>query len=74
LGAQSGKRGYYFSYPVTYVVEVIGVIVVKTNLSSIEKEWTGKEQLFLVTDENNVVFIASEKVEFSIAYQRYQKR
>ena len=61
LGFASGKRGYYFSYPVVYAAEVIGVIVVKMDLSSIEKDWTGKEQLFLVTDANNIVFISSEK-------------
>lgn len=61
LGSTSGKRGYYFSYPVSYAAEVIGVIVVKMDLSLIEKDWTGKEQRFLVTDENNVVFISSEK-------------
>lgn len=61
LGSTSGKRGYYFSFPVVYAAEVIGVIVVKMDLSSIEKDWTGKEQLFLVTDDNNVVFISSEK-------------
>lgn len=61
LGSTSGKRGYYFSYPVIYAAEVIGVIVVKMDLSSIEKDWTGKEQLFLVTDDNNIVFISSRK-------------
>ncbi|GLS89912.1 ATPase [Psychromonas marina] len=61
LGSTSGKRGYYFSYPVIYAAEVIGVIVVKMDMSSIEKDWLGKEQLFLVTDSNDVVFISSEK-------------
>lgn len=61
LGSTSGKRGYYFSYPVIYAAEVIGVIVVKMDMSSIEKDWMGKEQLFLVTDSNDVVFISSEK-------------
>ena len=59
LGSTSGKRGYYFSYPVSYAADVIGVIVVKMDLSLIEKDWSGKEQLFLVTDNNNVVFISS---------------
>jgi len=61
LGSTSGKRGYYFSYPVSYAAEIIGVIVVKMDLSLIEKDWSGKEQLFLVTDNNNVVFISSEE-------------
>lgn len=61
LGSTSGKRGYYFSYPVRYAAEIIGVIVVKMDLSLIEKDWAGKEQLFLVTDNNNIVFISSEE-------------
>ena len=60
LGSTSGKRGYYFSYPVNYAAETIGVVVIKMNLSLIEKDWAGKEQSFLVTDLNNVVFISSE--------------
>jgi len=60
LGSTSGKRGYYFSYPVNYAAETIGVVVVKMNLALIEKDWAGKEQSFLVTDLNNVVFISSE--------------
>ena len=61
LGSMSGKRGYYFSYPVIHTQAVIGVIVVKIDLSSIEKDWEGKEQLFLVTDHNDIVFISTEK-------------
>lgn len=61
LGSTSGKRGYYFSYPVIHAATVIGVVVVKMDLSSIEKDWTGKKQQFLVTDNNNIVFISSQK-------------
>ena len=60
LGSTSGRRGYYFSYPVMYAAEVIGVVVVKMDLSLIEKDWIGKEQHFLVSDMNNIVFISSE--------------
>ncbi|MEL0615100.1 hypothetical protein, partial [Marinomonas arenicola] len=55
------RRGYYFSYPVMYAAEVIGVVVVKMDLSLIEKDWIGKEQHFLVSDMNNIVFISSEE-------------
>ena len=60
LGSTSGRRGYYFSYPVKYAAEVIGVVVVKMDLSLIEKDWIGKEQHFLVSDMNDIVFISSE--------------
>ena len=39
LGSTSGKRGYYYSYPVSYAAEIIGVIVVKMDLSLIEASW-----------------------------------
>jgi len=61
LGSTSGKRGYYFSFPVQYAAEIIGVIVVKMDLSLIEKDWIGKEQIFLVSDSDDVVFISSQK-------------
>jgi len=61
LGSTSGQRGYYFSSPVRYAAEVIGVVVVKMVLHSIEKDWIGKQQAFLVTDNDNIVFISSKK-------------
>lgn len=60
LGSTSGQRGYYFSYPVKYAAEVLGVVVIKMDLSSIEKDWSDKEQNFLVTDKNHIVFISSK--------------
>ncbi|HEY7864652.1 MAG TPA: cache domain-containing protein, partial [Psychromonas sp.] len=49
LGSTSGQRGYYFSYPVKYAAEILGVVVIKMDLSSIEKDWSGKAQHFMVT-------------------------
>jgi len=60
LGSTSGQRGYYFSYPVKYAAEILGVVVIKMDLSSIEKDWSGKEQHFMVTDKNHIIFISSE--------------
>jgi two-component system C4-dicarboxylate transport sensor histidine kinase DctB len=60
LGSTSAQRGYYFAYPVKYAAEILGVVAIKMDLSSIEKDWSGKEQHFLVTDKNNIVFISSE--------------
>ncbi len=61
LGSTSSKRGYYYSFPVKYAGEVIGVVVVKMDVSSIEKDWIGKPQHFLVTDPNGVVFISTQE-------------
>lgn len=61
LGTTSGQRGYYFSSPVEQQGKVIGVIVVKMDLSQIEKEWTGKKSHFMVTDDDDIIFISNKK-------------
>ncbi len=60
LGTTSGSRGYYYSHPVTYAAENIGVIVVKMDLSSIEDNWQSTDSSMVATDQYNVVFMASE--------------
>lgn len=59
LGSTSGARGYYYSYPVIYAAEVIGVIVIKMDLSSIEENWSNKNSFFVATDLHNVIFMSS---------------
>ncbi len=59
LGSTSGQRGYYYSFPVIYAAENIGVIVVKMDLSAIEGNWKGKQSTFVATDKYNIVFMSS---------------
>ena len=59
LGTTSMQRGYYFAYPIRHAAEVIGVIVLKMDLAGIEKRWSGKDEQFLVTDTDGVVFITT---------------
>ncbi|EHK9184170.1 ATP-binding protein [Vibrio vulnificus] len=60
LGSTSGQRGYYYSYPVTYAGSIIGVVVVKMELLSIEDNWREKRSVFVADDENQIVFMSSE--------------
>ena len=60
LGSTSGLRGYYYSYPITIAAEVIGVAVVKMDLSLIEDNWRGKRDFVLLTDKDNVVFMTNK--------------
>lgn len=60
LGTTSGKRGYYFSYPIIYAAEVKGVLVVKMNLSNVEKHWAQREIKFIVSDKDEIVFITTQ--------------
>ncbi|GAK87645.1 signal transduction histidine kinase [Vibrio ponticus] len=60
LGSTSGQRGYYYGFPVVYAAEIIGVIVIKMDLSAIEGNWQSERNLFVATDENQIVFMASD--------------
>lgn len=60
LGSTSGERGYYYAYPVVYAAEILGVVVVKMDLSSIEENWQSQSSYFVATDENQVVFMSSQ--------------
>lgn len=58
LGTASGKRGYYFSYPVRSGAEAIGVMVVKVGVEEIEaKLEAGTDELF-VTGPEGVILMA----------------
>lgn len=61
LGSTSGQRGYYYSYPVVYAAEIIGVIVIKMDLSAIEDNWQSERNFFVATDENNIIFMSSNQ-------------
>lgn len=59
LGTTSGKRGYYFAYPVLYKREILGAVVIKVDLSNLEQQWRGRQEEVLVTDPEGVVFITT---------------
>ena len=60
LGSTSGKRGYYFAYPVIYAAQNLGVIVVKMDLSNIEANWSGRKIQFIVSDPEGITFITTQ--------------
>lgn len=59
LGTTSNRRGYYFSYPVFEGDSVIGVAVVKVDLTQFEKRFTNQAYDFLMLDPDGVVFSSS---------------
>ncbi|WP_117235136.1 sensor histidine kinase [Vibrio maerlii] len=61
LGSSSKQRGYYFSYPVIYAADVIGIIVVKMDLSTIEANWKDSNSIFVATDDNQVIFMSNKE-------------
>lgn len=60
LGTTSGVRGYYVAEPVYQLGQVIGVVVVKLDVSVLEQRWRGARQQVVVTDADGVVFITTQ--------------
>jgi two-component system, NtrC family, C4-dicarboxylate transport sensor histidine kinase DctB len=64
LGTQSQERGYYFSAPVwldetTPDARPGGVMVIKVLLDAVENSWADQDAELLVTDEDDIIFMAS---------------
>ncbi|WP_394200941.1 ATP-binding protein [Shewanella waksmanii] len=78
VGVTSNKRGFYFSYPIypsektasqstkaANSKQVIGVIVVKVDISDIESQSTriarGSGYEFAISDLDNIIFLSSQR-------------
>ncbi|QDO83550.1 sensor histidine kinase [Shewanella psychropiezotolerans] len=63
VGTTSNKRGFYFSYPVYEQQSILGVIVVKLDITEIEQQSTGIARAggyeFAITDPDNIIFLSS---------------
>jgi len=60
LGTASGKRGYYFAYPVRDAEgEILGAITVKVLLEPLEAAWPGTLDRVIVTDSVGVILMSS---------------
>ncbi|WP_280549795.1 ATP-binding protein [Halomonas sp. 11-S5] len=64
LGVQSRERGYYFSAPVWLDdtepdASPDGVMVVKVLLDAVEASWGEQDAELLVTDKDDIIFMAS---------------
>ena len=59
LGTTSSRRGYYFAYPVRKQGNILGALVIKIGIDSIEQSWGHKNQSFLVTDPDGVIFLTT---------------
>ncbi|PWV71825.1 ATP-binding protein [Halomonas sp. A11-A] len=66
LGVQSLERGYYFSAPVWLDdtqpdSSPDGVMVIKVLLDEVEESWADQDAELLVTDEDEIIFMASRE-------------
>ena len=60
LGTTSRKRGYYFGAPVRSGDAILGVLVVKVDLDTLEESWANSDFGLIVTDPEGVVFLSSD--------------
>lgn len=61
LGTTSVRRGYYFAYPVRHQGKILGALVIKIGIDSVEQSWGHKHQSFLVTDPDGVIFFTTKR-------------
>ncbi|RPA63706.1 sensor histidine kinase [Shewanella frigidimarina] len=63
VGTSSNKRGFYFANPVYHKGVVLGVVVVKVDISLIEQQSSGiaiaSQYEFMISDPDNIVFLSS---------------
>ena len=59
LGTSSGRRGYYFAYPVYNGQRIVGAVTVKVPLDSLETEHGTGQDAFVVTDPHGVIFLST---------------
>lgn len=59
IGIATREAGYYFASPVTNEQGIIGVVVVKNELESMQAQWQKTGHNLLLIDENNVSVLAS---------------
>ena len=59
LGTTSSKRGYYFAFPVRKSMDILGVVAIKINIDTVEQNWAHREESFMISDPDGVIFITS---------------
>jgi two-component system C4-dicarboxylate transport sensor histidine kinase DctB len=63
VGTSSNKRGFYFANPVYHKGVILGVVVVKVDISLIEQQSSGiaiaSQYEFMISDPDNIVFLSS---------------
>jgi len=59
LGTSSGVPGYYLSHPISLESKIVGVAVVKFELSELQDAWRSEHELILASDPNGVIVLSS---------------
>jgi two-component system C4-dicarboxylate transport sensor histidine kinase DctB len=87
VGTTSAKRGYYFAAPIEVGTTILGVIVFKVDIDTIEASWRGGEYKIFVSDPEGIIFmtgspewlysailpLTSERLARTVASRRYSE-
>lgn len=60
LGTTSSRRGYYFAFPVRKDNQILGAVVIKIDIDTIEEKWKHSNEKLLVSDPDGVIFITTQ--------------
>lgn len=61
VGVTSGEPGFFISHPIWREDRIVGVSVVKIDLSSLQDNWQDGGETIFVTDVNGVIFLSSNR-------------
>ncbi|MCP3459551.1 ATP-binding protein [Bradyrhizobium sp. CCGUVB23] len=61
VGATTGQPGYFLSHRIEEGGKILGVAVVKIDLSPLETDWARAGDLIAMADEHGVIFLASRQ-------------
>lgn len=61
IGATSGIPGYYLSHPIMLNAEIVGVAVVKFELSELQNTWKATNNIVMAKDPNGVIVLSSRE-------------
>ncbi|MEN3367404.1 MAG: hypothetical protein V7606_4678 [Burkholderiales bacterium] len=61
MGMVTFAPGYYISHKITHGSAVLGVAVVKVDLTNLDEEWDRSNGEITVSDSNGVIFLSSRK-------------
>ena len=61
VGATTGKPGFFFSESIEDEGRFVGVMVVKVDLSAVQREWRDGGETVFITDGAGIVFLSSQE-------------
>lgn len=61
IGTSTNEAGYYYAHPVINRQGIIGIVVVKTELESLQTQWAKNSDSLILFDEHGVSVLASDE-------------